>query len=66
MSNDNESEYCKLKHLELYDEIPSPLRRKAKIYCKKLPEDFFINSKAIILETNNHRVENRSAVFTKD
>ena len=32
-----------LSKLDLLAQTPSPIKRKAKIYTKKLPEDFFIS-----------------------
>lgn len=34
--------------LGIMDEVTSPFKRRAKIYAKKLPHDFFDNKKAII------------------
>jgi hypothetical protein len=30
-----------LSKLHIVDELPSPLKRKAKIFASKLPQDFF-------------------------
>ena len=31
-----------MSKLQILEELPSPLQRRAKIFCRKLPEDFFI------------------------
>lgn len=49
------------------DELPSPLRRKAKIYARKLPQDFFgCRRAAMSLDRQPHQLPpNRNEVHTQ-
>ena len=42
-----------LSKLDLIDEMPSPIKRKVKIYARKLPEDFFLMRNSTPMKRND-------------
>jgi hypothetical protein len=48
------------------DEVTSPFKRRAKIYAKKLPRDFFTNKKIITSDERSPTISNRNEIHTHD
>ncbi len=48
-----------LSKLQIIEEMPTPLKRKAKIFSNKLPNDFFLNR-------NTPRQPNRDQIHTQN
>lgn len=49
-----------LSKLQIIEEIPSPLKRKAKIQTRRLPEDFFSCSKRSQCQTSRNEIQTQS------
>jgi len=53
-----------LSKLDILDEIPSPIKRKARIFAKKLPDNFFAQ-KGQRSEEKSARVITRHEIHTQ-
>jgi len=44
----------------------TPLKRKVKIHCKKLPQDFFLDKRMLLGQENNSKLFNRKEIHTQN